>query len=83
MHKMLEENFSLQIFCPMEIAGRFCNTPGVTVVATVHLQCFYSANLIQGKWHFLLLKSDHLKSIRKFEFSNSCVLWTSWLNFQN
>jgi hypothetical protein len=28
------------------------------------------------------LKLDHLKSIEKFEFSNSCALWSSWLSQQ-
>jgi hypothetical protein len=51
------------------------------VVATVYtlLKCI---NLNQGGWHFLLLKLDHLKSIGKFDFSNSCALWTSWLSQQ-
>jgi hypothetical protein len=55
------------------LVGRRCNTPDVTVAAIVHQQCFYSGcysiNIIQGRWHFLLLKLDHLKSIGKFEFT--------------
>jgi hypothetical protein len=62
------------------------NTPGITVKATTQLQFLnsgcYSINLIQGRWHFQLLKLDHLKSIGKFEFSNYCALWTSWLSQQ-
>jgi hypothetical protein len=49
-----------------------CNTPGVTIAATIHIQFLdngcYSINLIQGRCHFLLLELDHLKSIGKFEF---------------
>jgi hypothetical protein len=33
-------------------------------------------------WHFLLLKLDQLKSIGKFEFSNSCALRTIKLNLK-
>jgi hypothetical protein len=36
----------------------------------------YSTNLIQWKWYFLQMELDHFKSIWKFEFSNSCGLWT-------
>jgi hypothetical protein len=50
---------------------KYCNTPGVTLAATVHLQyplhylyngC-YSTSLIQWRWYFLLMELDHFKSI--------------------
>jgi hypothetical protein len=67
-----------------------CNTPGVTVAATIYLQwCLqylysvcYSINLIQWRWCFLQMELDHFKSIWKFEFSNSCELWAIRLSLK-
>jgi hypothetical protein len=61
-----------------------CNTPGVTVAATVHLQyplqCLYSScystNLIQERWCFLILKIGSFEvKLESLNFSNSYALW--------
>jgi hypothetical protein len=56
------------------------------VASTVLTQCLLKYKPNSMKMVFLLMKLDHLKLIGKFEFSNSCALWTIKLSlnfFQN